>query len=98
MSDENLIRKYAAGLRQMEMLDRDYYANRRPSAVQRAAYERRKERAEEMRTRFYAALEANRSGEGQLWQIGADREVVTCSLARRISTVRVPGQRRRATE
>jgi hypothetical protein len=52
----------------MEVLDRDYYGKRNPSPAERAAYYRRKQRAEEMRTRFYAALEVNRGGEGQLCQ------------------------------
>jgi hypothetical protein len=72
MSHENLIQKYAASIKQMALLDRDYYGKRNPSLAERAAYYRRKQRAEEMRTRFYAAIEASRSGEKQFLHSLAD--------------------------
>jgi hypothetical protein len=81
MSDENLIEKYAASLRQLELLDRNYYANPEPNAAERAAYNRRKQRAEEMRTRFYAALQESRSSEGHFWHLNLDRQLVTYSIA-----------------
>lgn len=77
MSDENLIRKYAASMRQMELLDRDYYAKRNPSLAERAAYYRRKQRAEEMRTRFYTTIEENRSMGGQLCRPPTDNTLAS---------------------
>lgn len=81
MSDENLIQRYEARLREMERLDRDYYGRRDPSPAERAAYYRRKQRAEEMRTRFYAELHERQSGKRLLWRAKGGREVVTHSLA-----------------
>jgi hypothetical protein len=75
MIDEKLIQKYAASMRQMELLDRDYSRKRNPSLAERAAYYRRKQRAEEMRTRFYAAIEESRSMGGRSWRPPTDDKV-----------------------
>jgi hypothetical protein len=56
MSDQDLFQAYEAELKANELLDRAYYFNPSPTTVDRAAYHRRQERAENLRLHFYAAL------------------------------------------
>jgi hypothetical protein len=61
MSEEDLFRTYNAELRATQALDLVYYVNSNPSSVDRAAYYQRQERTANLRSDFYAQLEARRS-------------------------------------
>lgn len=60
MSTESVLRAYVAELETAARLDRAYYLNPEPSAADRTAYNRRKERIEALRQRVYSDLAAVR--------------------------------------
>ena len=62
MSREDLFKSYDAELRASQALDRAYWVNPNPTAVDRAAYYARQECVAQLRLHFYAEFEAKRLG------------------------------------
>lgn len=59
-SENQIFERFAAELAQIAALDRRYYSNSYPTALDRAAYAARQDQLEYTRSRFYAELRALR--------------------------------------